>query len=109
DCCDIDNNLAIHGPAGLKLAPSVATVTTMDYNRAALFVRVARAGSFTAAAAAAGLPKSSVSRSIAHLEEELGVRLLQRTTRKLALTDAGQAYFDSVRGAVASIDDADAA
>lgn len=79
----------------------------MDYNRVALFVRVAKAGSFTAAARVAGLPKSSVSRSIARLEQDLGVRLLQRTTRKLALTAAGQAYFDAVQGSVAAIEEAD--
>jgi DNA-binding transcriptional LysR family regulator len=81
----------------------------MDYNRVALFVRVVKAGSFTRAAAEVGLPKSSVSRSLSHLEEDLGVRLLQRTTRKLALTDAGQAYFDAVSGSVAAMDEADAA
>jgi DNA-binding transcriptional LysR family regulator len=81
----------------------------MDYNRVALFVRVVRAGSFTRAAAVVGLPKSSVSRGIAQLERDLGVRLLQRTTRKLTLTEAGQVYFDAVSGSVAGIDEADAA
>lgn len=81
----------------------------MDYNRVALFVRVVKTGSFTAAARAAGLPKSSVSRSVARLEQDLGVRLLQRTTRKLALTAVGQAYFDSVQGSVTTIDEADEA
>jgi DNA-binding transcriptional LysR family regulator len=81
----------------------------MDYNRVAHFVRVARAGSFTAAATEAGLPKSSLSRSIARLEDELGVRLLQRTTRKLALTEAGQAYYEAVAPSVGAIDQADAA
>ena len=51
----------------------------MDLNLAAVFVRVVEAGSFTAAAAALGLPKSSVSRAVARLEAELGVRLLQKT------------------------------
>jgi len=81
----------------------------VDYNRVALFVRVVKTGSFTAAAAQVGLPKSSVSRSVAHLEDDLGVRLLQRTTRKLALTDAGQAYYESVAGSVGAIDEAVAA
>jgi DNA-binding transcriptional LysR family regulator len=79
----------------------------MDYNHVALFVRVVRAGSFTAAAAEVGLPKSSVSRSVTRLEDELGVRLLQRTTRKLALTEVGQHYYDAVSGSVRNIDDAD--
>ena len=82
---------------------------TMDYNRVALFVRVVRAGSFTGAGHSVGLPKSSISRSVSQLETELGVRLLQRTTRKLSLTDAGQAYFDAVQSAVSGLDEADAA
>jgi DNA-binding transcriptional LysR family regulator len=81
----------------------------LDYNRVALFVSVVRAGSFTAAGERLGLPKSSLSRSLTQLEKELGVRLLQRTTRKLALTDAGQAYYDAVAGPVAAVDEADAA
>jgi len=78
----------------------------MDLNDAALFVRVVEAGSFTAAARLAHLPKSSVSRSVARLEEELGVRLLQRTTRSLRLTDAGQAYYERARGSVAGLEEA---
>jgi len=81
----------------------------MDYNRVALFVRVVECGSFTAAAARAALPKSTVSRAVARLEEDLGVRLLQRTTRTLALTGAGQAFFDAVAGSVSAIDEADQA
>jgi DNA-binding transcriptional LysR family regulator len=81
----------------------------MDYNRVALFVRVVKAGSFTAAAAQVGLPKSSLSRGVSHLEEQLGVRLLQRTTRKLALTDVGQTYFDAVAESIGAMDVADAA
>lgn len=81
----------------------------MDYNRVALFVRVIKAGSFTGAAVAVGLPKSSVSRSVSRLEQELGVRLLQRTTRKLALTEAGQAYYDAVSPSFATIEEADTA
>jgi DNA-binding transcriptional LysR family regulator len=80
----------------------------MDLNRAATFVRVVEAGSFTAAATALRLPPSSVSRSIAKLEGDLGVVLLERTTRKLALTDAGRAYFERAREAVAGLDEAGA-
>src|SRR5262245_34683681 len=78
----------------------------MDYNDIPLFVQVVEAGSFTAAAEALGTQKSSVSRSVSRLEKELGVRLLQRTTRKLALTDAGQAFFERVRAAVSGVDEA---
>ena len=78
----------------------------VDYNWVAHFVRVVRAGSFTAAARDAELPKSSLSRTITSLEQALGVQLLHRTTRKLALTDVGQEYFESVRGAFEAVDDA---
>ena len=78
----------------------------MDLNRIAVFARVVEAGSFTAAAAALGVRKSSVSRSVAALEAELGIRLLQRTTRRLALTDAGRAYYDRARDALVALDEA---
>lgn len=78
----------------------------MDYNDVPLFVTVVEAGSFTAAAEALGREKSSVSRSIARLEDDLGVRLLQRSTRRLSLTDAGQAFYERVRGAVNGVEEA---
>lgn len=81
----------------------------MDLNRAATFLRVVEAGGFTAAAAALGLPTSSVSRSVARLEQELGVVLLERTTRRVALTEVGRAYFERVRDALAGLDEATAA
>src|SRR5215471_10063170 len=66
----------------------------MDLNEIAVFTRVVQAGSFTAAAKLLGMPKSTVSRKVSDLEERLDARLLQRTTRKLSLTDAGRTYFD---------------
>jgi DNA-binding transcriptional LysR family regulator len=78
----------------------------MDYNDVPVFVRVVETGSFTRAAHALGLQKSSVSRTIGRLESELGVRLLQRTTRQLSLTDAGQQFYDAVRSALTHVDDA---
>lgn len=80
----------------------------MDLNRVATFVRVVESGSFTAAAGKLRLPTSSVSRSVAKLEHELGLVLLERTTRKIALTDAGRAYFERARDAVAGLDEATA-
>ncbi|MDN4056844.1 LysR family transcriptional regulator [Massilia sp. YIM B02769] len=65
----------------------------MKLDAMALFVQVAHAGSFTAAATATGLPKSTVSQRVAELETALGVRLLHRTTRRLSLTAAGQVYL----------------
>jgi DNA-binding transcriptional LysR family regulator len=87
----------------------VAAMATIDLNQVGAFVRVVDAGSFTAAAAALGLPKSSVSRGVARLEDALGVRLLQRTTRKLTLTEAGQRYFQQARASLAGLDEAGAA
>jgi DNA-binding transcriptional LysR family regulator len=80
----------------------------MDLNRVAVFVNVVAAESFTAAAEKLGVPKSSVSRGVAQLEEELGVRLLERTTRKLSLTEAGEAFFRRVQPAVAGLEEASA-
>lgn len=59
----------------------------------ALFALVAESGSFTAAAQRAGLPKSSVSQRISQLEQAIGLRLLNRTTRQLNLTFAGERYL----------------
>jgi len=78
----------------------------MDLNHVAVFARVVELESFTAAAKQLGLPKSSVSRTVTRLEGELGVRLLQRTTRKLHLTEAGLAYYERARVALASLDEA---
>ena len=76
-------------------------MTTIDLNRAAMFVRVVESGSFTNAARSLSVPTSSVSRAVAALEEELGVLLLQRTTRKLVLTTGGTAFFERAREAIA--------
>ncbi|SES33558.1 LysR family transcriptional regulator [Actinokineospora terrae] len=72
----------------------------------AIFVQVVAAGSFSAAARALWMPKSSVSRRVARLENRLGVRLLHRTTRSLALTDAGRAYHARVSVALSELDSA---
>jgi len=80
----------------------------MDLNRATTFVKVVESGGFTRAAETLGLPPSSVSRSVAKLEEDLGITLLERTTRKVALTDAGRAYFERARDALAGLEEANA-
>lgn len=69
----------------------------IDANNLALFARVAEAGSFTRAAERAGLPKSTVSRRVAELEQQLGERLFARSTRKLALTDFGRGVLEHAR------------
>ncbi|HTR51805.1 MAG TPA: LysR family transcriptional regulator [Kofleriaceae bacterium] len=81
----------------------------MDYNDLALFTRVVERGSFTGAARATGLPKSSVTRGIARLERELGVRLIQRTTRQRGITEAGRDLYERVRGAVGALEEASSA
>jgi len=74
-----------------------------DLNDLDVFCRVVERAGFSHAAAELGVPASSVSRRIARLEESLGVRLLQRTTRTLHLTEAGQAYYDEVSRALDDI------
>lgn len=68
----------------------------MDLTALETFIAVVRQGSFTAVARERDLDPSSVSRTIAGLEEELGVRLFQRTTRRLSLTEAGEIYLKQV-------------
>jgi DNA-binding transcriptional LysR family regulator len=63
----------------------------------ATFVRVVEAGSFSAAARQQGSTASAVSRQIAHLEQALGLRLLERTTRRLRLSEAGAEVFERCR------------
>ena len=75
----------------------------MDLNDIVVFTKVVETKSFTGAAEQLGLPKSTVSRKLAQLEERLGVRLVQRTTRKLALTDIGEAYYERAARIVADL------
>jgi DNA-binding transcriptional LysR family regulator len=69
----------------------------MGLDDALIFTRVVECHSFTLAAEGLGMQKSTVSRRLAQLEERLGVRLLNRTTRKLRLTEVGQAYYERCR------------
>lgn len=71
------------------------------------FVKVCDTGSFTAAGRAMGLPKSAVSKQVAWLEEELGARLLNRTTRRLSITEAGQGYLDRCRRILDDVEEAE--
>ncbi|HZM35661.1 MAG TPA: LysR family transcriptional regulator [Burkholderiales bacterium] len=72
----------------------------------AVFVAVVKAGSFTAAADALELSKSQVSKCVNRLEAALGARLLHRTTRRLRLTEAGTALYETSHNALQSIEDA---
>lgn len=75
----------------------------------ALFALVAECGSFTAAAQRVGLPKSSVSQRISQLEQTLGLRLLNRTTRQLNLTFAGERYLEHCQAMMSAAERADLA
>jgi len=79
-----------------------------DLNDIYFFASVVQYGGFSAAARTIGVEKTRLSRRIAALEKRLGVRLLQRTTRALALTEAGQRFFErcveTVEGAQAAYD-----
>jgi DNA-binding transcriptional LysR family regulator len=78
----------------------------LDLNDVAMFVQVVRSGSFAEASRRLGVPPNTVSRRIQQLEAELGTRLMQRSTRKLALTSAGQAFHERCASAVDGLVDA---
>lgn len=69
-------------------------------NGIASFLRSAESGSFAAAARVLGLTPAAVGKNVGRLEKELGVRLFQRTTRRLSLTEAGEAFRQEVQGSL---------
>lgn len=79
-----------------------------DLNQLRVFVEVARQGGFSAAGRVLGMPTSTVSRWVQELEGRLGVRLLQRTTRSIQLTEVGEGYYRRGLTAVESAEDAHA-
>lgn len=81
----------------------------MDFNEIFVFAKVVQAGSFIGASRELRMPKSTVSRKVSDLEERLGARLLQRTTRRLSLTDVGQAFFQHASRVVAEAEEAELA
>lgn len=80
-----------------------------DLDAIATFVAVVRSGHFAAAARSLGLPKSTASQRVARLEANLGVRLLERTTRVLRPTHAGAAYYERCVRILGEVEDANAA
>ena len=78
----------------------------LDFNEVALFVEVVRAGSFAEAARRLGIPANTISRRVQALEQHLGARLMQRSTRKLALTDAGRTFHERCAEQVRALADA---
>ncbi|MFL5353290.1 LysR family transcriptional regulator [Archangium sp.] len=81
----------------------------MDLNELLVFAKVVQAGGFTAAARGLRMPKSTVSRKVSELEERVGAQLLQRTTRKLHLTEVGRAYYEHCARIVAEAEAAELA
>ncbi len=77
----------------------------MDLTVLQFFVEVVRLGSFAAVARERNLDPSSVSRAIANLEEELGIRLLQRTTRQLSVTEAGLTFYQRLSPLLEEMED----
>jgi LysR family transcriptional regulator, regulator for bpeEF and oprC len=71
------------------------------------FVRVVEAHSFVAAAQTLGMSASAISKAVSRLEERLGARLLNRTTRSLSLTDLGISYYEHCRDGLAQLDRAE--
>jgi molybdenum-dependent DNA-binding transcriptional regulator ModE len=94
----------------------VANTTQKKWNNARMdqlralrvFTQVIADGSFAGAARTLDLAPTVVTRSMADLEEHLGARLLNRTTRSLALTEIGEVYLERARQLLADLDDADA-
>ncbi len=80
----------------------------MDWSRVPVFLKVVDQGSFTAAAKALGVPKSTASRAVTTLERELETQLLQRTTRALELTEAGRVFYERAKAARAALEEAQA-
>ncbi|MEL7164807.1 MAG: LysR substrate-binding domain-containing protein [Pseudomonadota bacterium] len=81
----------------------------MDLNDAFFFVQVVEKGGFSAAGRLLKIPKSRLSRRVRHLEDDLGVRLLQRTSRIVKTTEVGAEYYRHAREALAQFENAEAA
>jgi DNA-binding transcriptional LysR family regulator len=79
-----------------------------DLNDYALFAAVILHGEFASAGRAMGMPKSTLSRRIATLETRLGVRLIERSTRRFRVTEVGQAFYERCRTIVLDVQPADA-
>lgn len=80
-----------------------------DLSGIAVFAAVVEEGSFTKAGARLGVSKSAVSKQVTRLEERLGAQLMNRTTRRLSLTEVGQAFYERCRRIVAEAEEAELA
>jgi DNA-binding transcriptional LysR family regulator len=84
-------------------------MSTLNLEQLTAFVAVVRARSFTVAANALGMDKAQLSRVVSRLESRLGVRLLQRSTRPLSLTEVGREFYERAVAILAAVDDTEAA
>lgn len=84
----------------------MSAIIESDLNDIRVFLEVVDQGSFTAAGKKLDMPTSTVSRRISRLEAQLGARLLQRTTRKLSVTDAGRIYYQRSERALLALEEA---
>ena len=73
----------------------------MDYNAAKIYVAVVSQGSFSGAAKALKMPVSTVSRKVSELEESMELRLLERSTRHLRLTEPGEVFYEFAERSIA--------
>ncbi len=78
----------------------------MELQELSAFVKVVQTGSFTRAAESLGTQKAHLSRVVTQLEKKLGVRLLERTTRSLSLTEVGREMFERAVGILGAVDEA---
>src|SRR6516162_8130120 len=78
-----------------------------DLRTLAIFAKVAERRSFVRAAAELGITQSGVSNAISRLDQQVGTRLLARTTRRVSLTEHGAAYFERCRQALAALEEAE--
>lgn len=81
----------------------------IDLDGLAVYAKVVELGSFTAAADVLGMSKSAVSKQVSKLEERLGAQLLRRTTRRLNLTEVGEAFYERCRRIVSEAEEAELA
>src|SRR5580693_6850831 len=79
-----------------------------DVNDYVLFAEVAAHGGFAAASRALRIPKSTLSRRIAALEARLGVRLIERSTRRFRVTEVGEAFYERCRAIALDVEQAEA-
>src|SRR5580704_16835386 len=79
------------------------------FENARVFAAVIEAGGFTAAAERLGMSRAATSKHVQQLEERLGARLLDRTTRRVSATDAGRRFYEQCRRILAELDEAERA